>query len=343
MYDSNVSIPNIDNPLINEPGQAEPAAPTTALGPLQHFVGTWVNDGYPQSAAIADLPGNPSDTPYSFNLMPLPQHSASTGYILKNFKYYEELTFSAIHGNAPNRSGCRNQVANTLFYEQRVFFAEGPATDNLVHAENGSLLYLTDAPQPLGPYGDGQGSALGNQSEPPCSTPIQYPINNLVKQVSVPHGNSILAPGVVSDSNVGGPTIGVPQYVLPIPGEAGIENVSTVPYDSEGIGNPYPALARNPNQPLTQAITAPNIVPTQFIRLTFDSNHTGGGVQNINFENAHAKVTRYICDYWLEDLEGQGVYNQMQYSQTILMEMNIPGHGKIIFPHVTTNTLKRRL
>ena len=38
-----VSAPNLTEPLINEPAQANPPAPTTALGPLEQLVGTWTN------------------------------------------------------------------------------------------------------------------------------------------------------------------------------------------------------------------------------------------------------------------------------------------------------------
>ena len=77
--------------------------------------------------------------------MPLPQSDAPNGYILKNFPYFEEITFATIAGTAPNRGGDFLQNAYTLFYEQRVFFAKEeapkgaePVLDKLIHAENGS-------------------------------------------------------------------------------------------------------------------------------------------------------------------------------------------------------------
>lgn len=134
-----------------------------------------------------------TETPYSYNVMPLPQvdPSSQEGYILKNFSYYEELIFSAIHGTAPNRSGSGTQVANTLFYEQRVYFADGPNKDALVHAENGSWLYLTDRKQFVGPYGT---AADPEQNSVPPTQPY-----NIIKQMSVPHGNSVLAAGTYKD------------------------------------------------------------------------------------------------------------------------------------------------
>lgn len=140
------SKPLFNKPLIHEPVQSPPppTLPTTTLGSIEHLVGTWTNQN------LSNGQGG-TETPYSYNLMVLPQvdSSSPTGYILKNFSYYEEMTFSPIYGTAPNRGGLGTQVANVLFYEQRVYFADGPAKDSLVHAENGSWLFLSDQKQLL--------------------------------------------------------------------------------------------------------------------------------------------------------------------------------------------------
>jgi hypothetical protein len=125
--------PVFDRALIHEPYQSYPPLDLSGLGPLEGLVGTWTNQNLPGTDK-----GDP-DNPYSYNLIALPQvdPTSPTGYILKNFKYFEEITFSPIAGNAPNRGGTGTQVCNTLFYEQRVYFADGPAKNSLVHAENG--------------------------------------------------------------------------------------------------------------------------------------------------------------------------------------------------------------
>lgn len=40
---TNSTPPNLDQPIINEPEQAIPPAPSGALGSLEHLVGTWTN------------------------------------------------------------------------------------------------------------------------------------------------------------------------------------------------------------------------------------------------------------------------------------------------------------
>ncbi len=322
---SQVTPPNLSKPLVHDPVQANPSAPTTALGPLQHLVGTWTNQPIGR-----DGRGGP-DNPYSYNSMPLPQSQpySPQGYILKNFSYYEEITFSAIHGTAPNRGGLGTQVANTLFYEQRVYFAEGPDKDKLVHAENGSWLYMTGAQQKIGPYGP--------ELEPKSRAP--QTVYNLVKQISVPHGNSILAGGQYTACG--------PQYGAPVIGQAPLtfpSGVDVSPYlvqmdTNANYQNPNVAYTKNPNAPLAEAIQADP--PSSFIELSVDTKLPGYAVTNIPFEQKHANVDRYFSTVWLESFDEGQTFTQLQYSQTILMVLQMQNIGPVVFPHVTTNTMRK--
>ncbi len=314
------TTPNLNQPLLQEPEQAEPPAPTSALGPLEYLVGTWTN----QNIHGSNQGGQAS--PYSYCLMPLPQENT---YILKNFSYYEEITFSAIHGTAPNRGGLGTQVANTLFYEQRIYFADGPAKDSLVHAENGSWLFLTDSKQLLGPYGDGNGPNVGNQTLPNSMPPTQP--YNIIKQMSVPHGNSILSAGGYEEKT-GSPVIEPPPLILP-------EGVNTDQYKVQSVGNLNPTFTENPNLPLTQALQ--QTPASRYLQLDVDSKNGDHPVTNIGFEQQHAKVSRYFARYWLEAFGASNDYTQLQYSQTIVMDIPING-TTISFPHVTTNTLTKK-
>ncbi|MCH8308910.1 MAG: hypothetical protein IIB17_00260 [Chloroflexi bacterium] len=132
------SVPNLTEPLVRK-GGTRPTDVTTGLGPLVDLIGTW---------------NSPTSKPNGWNTMPLPQATAPNEFILKNFFYYEELTFSAIRGSVANRGGSYTQTAYTLFYEQRVFFGDGPSQNGLVHAENGSWLHLETGPQMQEAYGE---------------------------------------------------------------------------------------------------------------------------------------------------------------------------------------------
>ncbi|WP_208457418.1 heme-binding protein [Burkholderia pyrrocinia] len=325
VYPANTA-PDLSAPLVVDPPQTAPGIPNAALlGPLQYLLGTWTNQPLGSSGKGG------TDTPFSYNVMPLPQKDPTSplNYILKNSSYYEELTFTAIHGPVLNRGGIGAQVAYTVFYSQRVYFADGQNKDALVHAENGSLLLLGDLPQPLGPYGNGNLPGLGNQIVSGSVPPTQE--FNLVKQVAVPHGNSILALGSYT-YGTGAPDIPI-AAVLPT-------NVDTAPYHTQSdVTNPNPTYALNPNQALVDALAIRE--PDAYIKLTVSSANGKGAVTNIGFEQQHANVASYDFTYWLESLDEGISYTQLQYSQTISLQLPMSG-GSVSFPHVTVNTLTKK-
>jgi hypothetical protein len=323
---SSVTPPKFPEKLIVEPIQSNPPPNIDGLGPLIHLIGTWTN----QDLGSTYTGGKAS--PYSYNIMPLPTSSASTGYILKNFKYYEEITFSPVHGNAPNRGGSYNQNANILFYEQRVYFAEGPAKDKLVHAENGSWLFLATGPQSQNPY----------KKTPvvphPIPIPAQPEFSNVAKQMSVPHGNSILAQGGIN------PNAYIQEGPLKIedyPNDVIPPTIDSKPYQEKSVGNPYPELNKNPNQPLQDG-TKDNPCDA-FIHLSVDTQNPQvlGHVTNIPFEERHANVVDYKANYWLQAFEF-GQFTQLSYNQTIYMDIKI-GDSIVKFPHITCNTLTKKI
>jgi len=325
VYLSNTA-PDLSMPLVSDPQQIVPCIPARKLMPLQYLIGTWTNQPLGSSGK-----GGP-DCPFSYNVMPLPQADPSSplGYFLKNFAYYEELTFTAIHGPVLNRNGNGAQVAYTLFYEQRVYFAGGSNKDALVHAENGSLLLLADQEQPLGPYGNGFSEGLGNQTVAFSVAPTQA--FNLAKQMSVPHGNSILALGSYA-TGTGVPII-PPAAVLPS------GDVDSFPYFWKNAAtNPNLTYTSNPNQALVDALAIQ--APSDFITLAVSSSNGNGAVSNIGFEQKNSNVTAYDFTCWLESFDGGTSFPQLQYTQTITMLLTVRG-GRVSFPHVTVNTLTKK-
>ncbi len=115
--------------------------------------------------------------------------------------------------------------------------------------------------------------------------------------------------------------------------------------------NPNPKWALNPNFPLQKAVEL--IKPTAHIhwRVTTEPFPGGEGVvTNIPFEDRKSRVTEYWADYWLLSTEHKHhksmKFDYLAYSQTILMEMELSlddgkTFGRYVFPHVTTNTVKK--
>lgn len=278
----------------------------------QQLIGTWTNQ---------NLPGtDKGDTanPYSYNVMPLPQLSpqkgVSLGYILKNFTYYETIVFKGektsdgedevvVPVAAPNRGSTFQQTPFVVFYDQQIRFAEGPGKGAIVHEENGAWLYLKTEKQQIGPYPYPIGDPLLEPGDPDPQPSTQ----TLCKQISVPHGVSVVALGFFAEGG-GEPTIPAFPSVLPTP-----DGLDTLPYpygleltDDDNYQNPQPLLTLDITLPIKAAIAdlrdAGNPV-TDFIHCQVDDTN-GGAVVDIPFEQQRAATTGYSAVYWLMSTDG---------------------------------------
>ncbi|WDE03713.1 hypothetical protein SG34_020345 [Thalassomonas viridans] len=277
------------------------------LGPLAQLIGTWSgNKGY--------------------NVIALPQNNNPSCYTLVFGEYYETITFSGISALVPNRGGQYDQNAATLFYEQKVHFKNGANAGQLEHAEDGSWLYLTTGKQVNVPL--------------PDPLPSQPADISIVKQVCVPHGNSILAMGSSEVIN------GKPQIadVSTIPVNINKELIDkNIPGGVQAFLKPYQQDPRivNPHIVLQQALQDQTISKTTI--LSVDTNNHGN-VVNIPFIQNHADVSRYQTTFWLEEVVSASGKTtlQLQYSQQIDLNFNSEYglDGKpILYPHIDANTL----
>ena len=303
---------------------------TTAFGS-----NIWTNQALPN----AQNGEGGQDNPLSYNVMPLPQ--SPPNYILKNFTYYENLQFNralqppeqcpdtAVPATAPNRGAKDLQVPTALFYQQNVLFADGPGKDQVVHVENGSWLNLQLGEALVGAYPPPPGSNIkitGQQS------PLQ-----IAKQMSVPHGNSVLAIGSYSAPTPGAPTIPAltVQNIYPMPSSG----LDLSPYTTpDPDTNPVVAYTEDTNKPINDALAL--IKPNSYISWNVSTaNH--GATANIPFEQSNANVSTYTAQYWLLSTDGGETYPYLAYTQNISMGFpSLPGTP--IFPHVTTNVLTRK-
>lgn len=303
----------------------------------EHLIGTWTNQDFPGTSVGG------TDNPLSYNVMPLPQTTPQpgqanySGFILKNFTYWETITFNGMNAtsspvNAPNRGGTYLQNCYALFYDQKVFFAEGPGIGTIVHEENGSWLSLVTAQQGIGPY-----NKSGLEPGPVVPQPADITI---AKQISVPHGNSVLALGSYQQAS-GAPVIADAASIFPTP-----DGLNTSPYtetldQSDNYQNPQPNFTLNTNLPLQQAVAA--IEPNNYIHMNVTTKQLKSGkgqVTNIPFEQRRAKVTDYTADYWLLSTDEGNTFKYLAYTQHIILELAI-GKAKYSFPHNTSNTVTK--
>ena len=311
---------DLTTPLITDKNDSPTISPS--YGPLAKLVGTW---------------NSPVDNPTGYNVMPVPagnvqnQPAGLNDFQSKNFYYYEEMTFTA-PGEAPNRGQEFQQGCYGLTYEQRVYFAPGtgvgdltdrPAVptanqNTLVHFENGLWLHLDYEAQPTGAY------------PPPTLPPptvSQPAATSFAKQVSVPHGNSILAVGSATTS------VGPPTFDTSTPNEK--------PFNIPGENIPNPTVVLQ-----AQLSNLGTVASTTAITVKADAS-VGGGVSNLIFEQGNADVTGYEMTLWILDIEGGGTV--LQYVQKIPMTFYITtspspeGTGNqgtpTTFYHITANTL----
>lgn len=350
------------------------AAPKSNLALFQQeLIGTWTNQDF---GTKNGKPVGGQKNPLSYNIMPLPEAVDPDGFILKNFTFYEMLNFNdsiAVMAEAPNRGGLVSQNCRALFYEQQVLFAEGPAANSIVHVENGCWLWLPRFVQQPGPFpADIDLESVTNSLNQPASVAI-------AKQISIPHGNSILALGgfdTVSSTDGAGickadPAITgrpiIPDAPFPYPSPAvamenpaapppptlisrlNIDNrYSTLQNSMVNFQNPHPEFTQCPNKPLQEAVAI--IQPDKFMhwQVTTEPTQHGedlkpgdgtGVVTNIPFEHRVSRVTEYFADYWML-FKKDGGKTKKYLAYTQTILMQMTIKGeKYSFPHVTCNTL----
>jgi hypothetical protein len=333
--------------------------------------GTWANQALP---GAPDDEGS-ADNPLSYNVMPLPQMSSPSGYVLKNCRVSEVVMFNpgndvdpnvvAVPTAAPNRGALSLQIPTALYYEQQVRFAGGgPGVAALpqpqvVHTENGSWLNLITGDKLTGPYGPPtpKGSGLDDIV---LQDPNQQPADiTIAKQMSVPHGNSIIALGHFDPVTAGTPTIAPTSSILPVPAGLDTSQYTTTLDQENDYQNPLPDYTANPNLPLQRAVNVttdaqgnsvqPILKVTSYLHWTVTTKKLPSGqgaTINIPFEKSNADVLDYAAEYWLLATDGKAPaddpdFAYLAYSQNILLDIPING-TTYTFPHWTTNIVTKQ-
>jgi hypothetical protein len=276
------------------------------LGPLAPLVGTWQGSG-------------------GWNLIAVPAPPSSSkvpGFTLLLAQIIDTITFKPILALVPNRGGLVGvmQIPG-LYYEQTVYQQPGP-TDvkqppQLMHIENGMWL-LMPLPQPPMP---------GTQKPPANWVP------QVARLSTIPHGNSLVAVGEVTESN-GGPDIPIRSA------RPDIGQVNFLP----GYMDPYLFGVKINTADMNEVLRNAN-QGVQFKQtVTLDvSTASGGGIANIPFIQANAEARSFKSTFWIETLQADSQPSRLQYSQQAdLFFISRPdGEGLIKWPHVTVSTLTK--
>jgi hypothetical protein len=242
---------------------------------------------------------------------------------------------SAPPAGAPNRGYKFRELPNALFYDQIVQFADGPGEGTPVHIENGAWLHLQKQPIAYGPYPDPEKTDPNDPTDPVFA-----------KQISVPHGNSILAYGSYTGPHDGRPMIPsvsiLPSVINPR-GPFSADRFDHKLDQDPHYENPDPDLAKTPTRPLQELIAQLDVEQYHSVQLHTEMDCSGnkGFVTNIEFEEKMAAARECEAGYWLMRLKGSKEFEYLAYDQNIILELVINGLH-VRFPDVTSNVVKKQ-
>lgn len=255
---------------------------------------------------LAELEGSWSGR--GFNLIAVPNKQNNGAFRLMLNATTERLDFKAIGGAVPNRGSVQNDInIFGLTYLQQVNDA---VTSEGLHIEPGLWLNV-----------------------PATMDPKAVP--SIVRQSTIPHGDSLLAQGHAQIVH-GGPQI---APVSSKPTGPGMAHVGLGYLDPYLHSNLPPGMKQsyvgNMNEALIDAIAGQKILSTTVLQV---SSIPVGGIVNIPFVTANANATRMDAIFWIEIVERAdgSQFMQLQYTQTVILNfLNID------WPHISVATLIR--
>ncbi|MGH3918642.1 MAG: heme-binding protein [Pseudonocardiaceae bacterium] len=289
---------------------------------------------------LQDLPGKWESRGSGWNMIALPfartQPNALNYRLLLN-QYDETLNFTFVDKGVPNRGVDDTQTQQTdqfivtLDYEQvihQVAVIDRPpsnvagAPGLAIHHEPGLFLNMVNLAT------DGI---------------------DVARLASIPHGNSALALG--TNSEVAGVAQIPPVNGLPIGVNQDLANPYLEPYQ-HFHANPFVGTVTDPGFPgfdpvephllLTLANQGVNVQATTVLEL--DTTTQSGGISNIPFIEKQADAAAMKSTFWIQKLGGDSPTFRLQYLQIVNLEFfprldGLP--GRIIWPHVSINTLNK--
>jgi hypothetical protein len=255
---------------------------------------------------LANLEGTWSGQ--GFNLIAVPNKSHHRDFHLILNATTEILQFNSIGGAIPNRGSVQGDIdIFGLTYLQRVNDAQ---TKEGLHIEPGIWLNV-----------------------PATSAPAGGP--SIVRQSTIPHGDSLLAQGNGSVID-GGPQIVKVSSEPTGPGLAKKLLGYLDPYSHSDLPpGMQQVYVNNMNQALVDAIAGQEIVNTVVLQV---ATKPQGGIVNLPFITVNANATRMDATFWIETVQRPDgtQFLQLQYSQTVILNFL-----DIDWPHVSVGTLIR--
>lgn len=281
-----------------------PATTQADLGLLASFVGNW--------------------TGYGFNLVARPFFKGALPFFLELNATSEQLAFTAISGDIPNRGSVQNDLMlHGVRYLQQVSDVSANAG---IHIEPGLWIHV------------------------PAATDIPGDKETYVRQSTIPHGDSLLAQSNFFTTVTGGPVINpVDSTPFVDPVIPGLNTPAKQPITDPAYLSPYltsklpdfgvlqgldaAATIKDPTLALKAAIKGQDIVSTIVIGI---STADPGALVNIPFVRKNANATQLDAIFWIETvkLPNGELFLQLQYVQRVILDFI-----NIKWPHISVATL----
>lgn len=234
----------------------------------------------------------------------------------------ETLEFDPIPGSIPNRGLLQPDILMSgLRYLQQISDQNIPVPNNGLHVETGIWLNIPAT------------------TDPAVSASV-------ARLASIPHGTTILAQGFASKMD-GGPSIlainlnpfsvGDPSTSSPFPEQ----NLATLTsFRTSNLTGITQSMVDNPNSLLIEKTQSQTVLSTVVLQVgTTNLPVPGGGTDNTAFltggvQGPNANSVQVVATFWLETVQGSPDFQQLQYSQSVLLTFN-----SLSWPHVSVATL----
>jgi hypothetical protein len=290
--------------------------------------------GHPRLGPLGELPGLWMGT--GFNMISRPDFQQKQPFFLEINGTQETLEFTKIGGQIPNRGSKQNDVLlNGIHYLQEV---SDCATHGALHIEPGLWIFI-----------------------PPTTVP-NVTEATVVRQATIPHGDSLLAQSTLLLDVNGGPTIDpvssfpfTDPVIPPLNGTAKnpVTNPAYLAPFSQGQlsacclppGLDVNAVVKDPTAVLRAAIQGQNIVHTVVIAISTAAVAGATGILNIPFVSSNANALQMDAIFWIEIVQPTNgeVFLQLQYVQRVILDFPpAPTANNIHWPHISVATLVKQ-
>jgi hypothetical protein len=290
--------------------------------------------GQPRLGPLAELPGLWMGT--GFNMVSRPDFHQQKPFFLEINGTQETLEFTKIGGQIPNRGSKQDDAfLNGLHYLQEV---SDCASHGALHIEPGLWIFVPATTVP-------------NVTEP-----------TVVRQATIPHGDSLLAQSTLILEVPKGPTIDsvdsfpfTDAVIPPLHGtpKNPVTNPDYLKQFSEGQlsrcclpdGLNLNAVVKDPTEVLRAQIKGQNIVKTVVLAISTAAVAGSTGILNIPFVVSNANAAQMDAIFWIETVQPTDgePFMQLQYVQRVILDFPpAPTAANIHWPHISVATLVKQ-